>query len=171
MRVGNEHERRLNVLPSEVGRLLDTLGSPNDRLWPHRTWPPLRLDKPLAVGSVGGHGPIRYRCVAYEPGRRVEFEFISKGLSKGLQGRHAYWVEQEADGSALLRHTLHAKMDFMAYLRWLLIVRPLHDALVEDSLDKAQLHLRGKVARDRRWSARVRLLRRALGASSAGPTA
>jgi len=53
----------------------------------------------------------------------------------------------------------------------LLIVRPLHDALVEDSLDKAQLHLRGKVARDRRWSARVRLLRRALGASSAGPTA
>jgi len=98
----------------------------------------------------------------------VEFEFISKGLSKGLQGRHAYWVEQEADGSALLRHTLHAKMDFMAYLRWFLIVRPLHDALVEDSLDKAELHLRGKLARDRRWSARVRLLRRALGASSAG---
>ena len=29
MRVGNEHERRLNVLPSEVGRLLDTLGSPH----------------------------------------------------------------------------------------------------------------------------------------------
>ncbi|MEM1418366.1 MAG: SRPBCC family protein, partial [Myxococcota bacterium] len=47
-------------------------------------------------------------------------------------------------------------------LYWSLVVRPLHDALIEDAFDNAERALTGDVARPARWSLRVRLLRRVL---------
>jgi hypothetical protein len=45
-----------------------------------------------------------------------------------------------------------------ALLSWPLIFRPLHDALIEDSLTKAQRSL-GARAEAKRWPLRVRTLR------------
>jgi hypothetical protein len=40
-----------------------------------------------------------------------------------------------------------------------LVFRPLHDALIEDSLDRAEHAVTGIVARPARWSGTVRQLR------------
>lgn len=44
-------------------------------------------------------------------------------------------------------------------LAWPLAFRPLHDAVLEDALDRAGLATTGRVARPARWSPYVRFLR------------
>jgi hypothetical protein len=154
--IRNVHARELHASAGEVGALLDSLGSSDDRLWPHR-WPKLRLDGALAVGAAGGHGPIRYSVERYEPGRRIVFRF-APGL--GIDGTHGLEVEPHArDGCSVVRHVLEGRLYGLAQLRWPVAVRWLHDALVEDLLDRAELEVQGSVARPARWSPWVRLLR------------
>jgi hypothetical protein len=45
-----------------------------------------------------------------------------------------------------------------ALLKWLLLIRPMHDALIEDGFFRAERAL-GLPAREPRWPAAVRLLR------------
>ena len=140
-----------------AGRLIDGLGSRPDPLWPGEQWPPMRFDRPLQAGAAGGEGPIRYRVEAYEPGRSVRFVFTGP---RGLAGTHEFSLE-DAPGGCILRHTIAGHTSGRMLLAWPLVYRPLHDALLEDALDKAELALTGKVARPSRWSCWVRLLRRA----------
>lgn len=117
----------------------------------------MRFDRPLQVGAVGGHGPIRYSVVAYEPGRRIEFRFAGP---RGFNGGHRFEVVAHDQGSQLI-HTLEMNTAGVAVVTWPLIFRHLHDALVEDGLSKAQRHL-GEDALAVTWSPWVRLLRRLL---------
>ncbi len=159
MRVLNVHERRFRASPERAARLLDSLSSRQDALWPTKHWPRMRLDKPLGLGATGGHGPIRYSVVAYEPGKKVTFEFISP---QGFVGTH--WFEVISDGSSetVLRHTIDMSLVGSALLSWPIAIRPLHDALVEDALTNAQVAL-GEQPTPVRWSPWVRLLRRLVG--------
>jgi hypothetical protein len=150
MAVLNVHQRRLAVSPDEAGSLIDSLAGPDDRLWPHHAWPPMRFDRPLAVGAVGGHGPIRYVVSHYVPGQWIRFRFTGP---RGFDGFHELTVSTQDDGT-LLRHTLSMRLHGWARLSWPLVFRPLHDALIEDGLDRA-----GVVGRPARWSPYVRLLR------------
>jgi hypothetical protein len=159
MRVRNVHQRFLAVPPERLAPLFDSLSSRNDRLWPLEQWPRMRLDRPLGVGASGGHGPIRYDVENYEPGKRVTFRFRGP---RGFDGTHALLVEA-AEGGAVLRHVLEMEVHGPALLSWPLVFRPLHDALVEDALDKAEHALLGSVEHPARWSWRVRLLRSLLG--------
>ena len=68
MRVINVHERELNASLEKAGVLIDRLASRDDLLWPYDRWPAMRFDRPLGVGAVGGHGPIRYVIEAYVDG-------------------------------------------------------------------------------------------------------
>jgi len=77
MNVRNVHERVLDVPACDLAVLLDGLASPDDALWPRHLWPAMKFDRPLQVGAVGGHGPIRYTVEAYEPGRRIRFRFTA----------------------------------------------------------------------------------------------
>jgi hypothetical protein len=144
----NVHER---ALPPGAGALIDTLSGPDDRLWPHAHWPAQRFDRPLGVGAVGGHGPIRYRVGEYEPSRRIRFEFLGP---TGFHGYHEY----EALPSGL-RHTLVLRTRGRARLTWPLVYRPLHDALIEDSLYVAARSLGVVDAVRPQWSVWVRTLR------------
>lgn len=155
MHVLNIHERTIAAPIDRVGGLIDTPASPGDRLWPHELWPAMRFDRPLAVGARGGHGPIRYDVAAYEPGRSVRFRFTGP---KGFNGFHELVAEPRGPGSTCLRHTLQMRTTGLARLSWPLLYRPLHDALVEDALDKGERSL-GCQPAGARWSARVRLLR------------
>ncbi|MEW6279588.1 MAG: SRPBCC family protein [Candidatus Eremiobacterota bacterium] len=150
MRVVNLHERSL---PAGAGALIDSLAGPDDRLWPHDRWPPIRFDRPLQVGARGGHGPVRYDVVAYHPGRLVRCRFTAP---VGFDGYHE--LSLLPDGC--LRHLIVARMTGPALLSWPLVFQPLHDALVEDALDRAELHCTGAIARPAAWSSRVRFLRR-----------
>jgi hypothetical protein len=150
------HERRLTASPEVVGELLDSLASENDRLWPHRRWPAMRLDKGLAPGSRGGHGPVRYEVARYEPGRLAAFAFTS---DFGIAGEHRCEVIDGPAGTTLLRHTLEGRPTGWMRLGWPLAFRWLHDALIEDAFDRAEAQVKGE-----RWTpaslpSHVRLLR------------
>ena len=158
MKVVNIHSREFPVSSTEVGRLLDSLSSKNDLLWPHQLWPRMKFDKPLAVSAKGGHGPIRYFVEEYVPGIRIVFRFTGP---KGFNGLHRYDVSDLENGKTELRHTLEMNTHGPAMISWPLIFRPLHDALIEDSLSFAELHL-GLEPVVKEWSLYVRSLRRVL---------
>jgi hypothetical protein len=159
MRVRNVHERVLVATPAQVGALLDSLGSVDDALWPGESWPAMRFDRPLGVGAIGGHGPIRYTVETYDPGRSIRFRFTAPA---GFDGTHAFDVLQADADRTVLRHTIDMRVHGWAVVSWPVVYRPLHDALLEDGLDRAELAL-GRVPRGARWSTWVRLLRSVLG--------
>ncbi|HZG92519.1 MAG TPA: DUF2867 domain-containing protein [Pseudonocardia sp.] len=154
--VRNVHERRVPVPAAELAPLLDRLGGPEDRLWPSPQWEPMVLDGPVAVGAAGGHGPIRYRVTGYQPGRRVEFAF-DPGL--GVHGWHAFSIEPDGGSGSILRHVAEGRMGWPMVLLWPAVVRWLHDALIEDLFDRAELVAGTGPARPARWTPWVRLLR------------
>lgn len=158
--VVNVHARRLRAPAAALGALLDTLSSPDDALWPRHVWPAMRLDRPLGVGARGGHGPIRYRVEAYEPGRRVRFLFEAP---RGFDGFHELCVRDLGDGRSELVHELRMHARAMARLTWPLCFRWLHDALIEDAFDRAALAVGEAPAA--RWSWPVRSLRALLRAA------
>jgi hypothetical protein len=155
LRVRNVHERRMSAPRERVGELLDSLSGSEDRLWPFESWPPMRLRPSLRVGAVGGHGPIRYRVEDYEAGVRVTFGFTGP---RGFHGTHRFEVVADAD-CTILRHRIDMRATGMGLLSWPLVFGPLHDALIEDCLDKAEGGLKGETAPHLGWSRYVRILR------------
>jgi hypothetical protein len=156
MGVYNVHERLLAAPQSEVGALLDGLASGADRLWPHRDWPRMEFDRALGVGAVGGHGPVRYTVAAYVPATWVRFTFDGP---RGFHGFHEYAVLPLDGERTLLRHTLAMAARGPACATWPLAWRWLHDACLEESLDRAELHCTGQVESPARRSRYVRALR------------
>jgi hypothetical protein len=158
MRIQSVHARELPVPPERLGKILDSLAGPDDRIWPTERWPndPIGFDRPLGVGATGGHGSIRYTVVAYEPMRGIVFEFEP---GSGLRGHHRLEVEPAGNGSARMRHVLDVQAGGIYRL-----LRPLflamHDALVEDLLDKAELAATGRLACPARWPRWLRLANR-----------
>ena len=139
----------------EVGQLIDTLGSKSDLLWPSEKWPPMRFDRSLQIGASGGHGPIRYTIDRYDPGQTIRFRFLSP---RGFHGTHRFDVVSVEPGKSRLVHTLEMNTSGMAILAWPVIYHPLHDALLEDLLDKAERNF-SDINRSREWSSWVKFLR------------
>jgi hypothetical protein len=155
MKVLNRHSRRFEFRAEEVGACLDSLASKDDLLWPWEHWPPMVLDRVLGRRARGGHGPIRYFVEDFDPGQRVVFRFLAPD---GFNGTHAFEVEG-SDACCELRHTIDMRVSGLALVTWPLVFRPLHDALLEDSLDKVEAYLGGKEWHRRTWSPWVRFLR------------
>lgn len=164
MHVVNIHQRVIARPVEEVGRLLDSLASENDQLWPRGLWPAMRFDRPLGIGADGGHGPIRYAVVDYEPGRRVRFAFQAP---RGFNGWHELEVLSEGVGT-LLRHTIEMNATGPALLTWPLAIRWLHDACLEDAFATAEVSL-GLAPTIVPWSPWVKFLRWAMSGGTAKP--
>lgn len=154
MEVLNVHVRALQADPILVGALIDSLSSKEDRLWPKQSWPRMTFDAPLAIGVAGGHGPIRYFVEAYTPGKSITFRFTGP---KGFIGSHGYEVAGTPD-APVLKHMLSMHTEGPARFSWPLVFRPMHDALIEDSLSVAQASL-GLTPQVRPWSVWVKMLR------------
>ncbi len=155
MHVHNVHSRDLAAPSGEVGAVLDSLGSEDDRLWPIERWPamPFRLEGPLAVGANSGHGSVPYSVEDYEPGRRVVFRF-PPGL--GMEGTHRFEIESLGPDRTRLIHTLECTVKPKLLALWP-IVRGYHDALLEDVLDKAESSVTGHRPQPQPWPAWLRL--------------
>lgn len=166
MRIVNVHQRLLHASPQRVSELLASLGSPSDRLWPRNGWPPMRLDGPVAPGAAGGHGPIRYRVEAWEPGRLVRFRFHRM---RGVDGWHAFEILDATAQHCVLEHRMEATITGLMALKWLFVIRPLHDACLEDMLSQAETSL-GHESRVVPWSPYVRFLMRRLARRSENRT-
>lgn len=158
MNVVNVHQRLLLAVPEDVSALLASLGSTTDRLWPRGAWPRMRLDRQLSIGAAGGHGPIRYYVEAWEPGRLVRFRF--EGM-RGVDGWHAFEILDATSLHCVLEHRMEVNLSVLAWLKWVCVIRPLHDACVEDALSRAQASLGGN-PRAVPWPPSVRMLLRVL---------
>jgi hypothetical protein len=169
MKIWNVHERRFGAPTEKVGAILDTLSSKDDRLWPCDRWPPMQFDKPLGVGARGGHGPIRYAVSAYVPGRIAEFRFDGTGLTAHWDGRHVFEVIPRRS-HVILRHTIDVAADPKTWLTWFLMIRPMHNALLEDALDRAESRLGIGPKRPARWGMWTGFLRK-MGAKKAARSA
>jgi hypothetical protein len=164
MAVINIHERELNASATEVGKLIDGLASADDKLWPRDRWPAMKFDRPLSVGAIGGHGPIRYTVESYKPSLHIQFRFTAP---EGFQGSHRFEVEAMGGDKTKLRHVIEMQVQGTAWLTWSLAIRPLHDALLEDALDQAEAYTGGRPAK-RGWSLWVRFLRRVMSRGRSG---
>ncbi|MEU7279576.1 DUF2867 domain-containing protein [Streptomyces sp. NPDC045431] len=154
--VRNVHQRIIDAPADTVGALLDRLAGEDDPLFPTPAWTGMRFDRPLGVGADGGHGSIRYRVTAYEPGRGIRFDSASLG------GYHRFSVEP-LDGGARCRlvHALEIRVGLAETLLWALAVLPVHDTVIEELFDNAERAATGRLTRPAtRWSPRVRLLHR-----------
>jgi hypothetical protein len=158
MKVRNVHERGMIGTMEVAGQLLDSLAGTDDRLWPSDQWPPMKLDGELCVGSSGGHGPVCYRVSAYDPGRKVAFSFVDSGIAAGMDGGHYFEAVQDGE-RVVLRHVLEATCGLGMWLHWALVIRPLHNALLEDALDRAQHAMDPTFKGSANWSPWVRVLR------------
>lgn len=152
----NRHERILRSPFTKVGELINQLGSPQDRIWPRDRWPAMRFDRPLQIGAVGRHGPIRYFVESYDPGRKIIFHLTEP---KGFRGTHRFEAEEISPGIIRFRHVLEMRLEGFARLYWPIVFGPLHDALVEDILDEAEAYIESTEKNNRAWSLWVRLLR------------
>lgn len=155
MHVRNVHEREFPLPLATVGALIDSLASRDDRLWPAGKWPSMRFDKPLAVGAVGGHGPVRYSVEEYRPSHSIIFRFSAP---RGFNGTHRFEVEDRL-GHTVLRHVIEMRATGPARLSWPLFFRPLHDVCLEDCLDRATVSLGISLPHPAHYSIYVRLLR------------
>lgn len=155
--VRNVHERVIDAPAAAVGALLDRLSAADDPIFPTPAWPRMRLDRPLAVGADGGHGRIRYHVTAYEPGSRVRFDTPPGG---GLDGYHELTVAPLGAERCRVRHVLECEVRGAGILQWGLVIRHLHDTMIEEIFDNIERAAAGGVARPVRWSPWVRLLHR-----------
>ena len=155
MNVINIHEREFEADYERAAKLIDSLSSQDDLLWPKQCWPRMKFERPLSVGARGGHGPIGYLVEAYKPGQSIKFRFTRP---KGFKGFHEFNVVKRTQRSFLLRHTIEMEVEGTALLTWPLVIRPLHDALLEDALSTAEASL-GIAPHMIPWSPWVKIIR------------
>lgn len=152
MKVLNMHERALPASREQVGALLDRL----ETWWPRDRWPALRPEPALEVGATSRRGPIREHIVERVPGERLVFQIDAP---RGLDARHTFEVVPNGDTHTVLRHTVEGEANGKMALGWPVAIGPLHDATLEDLLDRAEAELDGRSRPARPFSPRVRLLR------------
>ena len=155
MKILNVHKRIIDKPISEVAVLLNSLSSNNDKLWPHEKWAPMKLDRDLSEGAIGGHGPIKYAVTDYKPGYKINFRFIEPS---GFQGNHWFELIEKEEKKTEIIHTISMSISGSAVLSWPIIIRPLHNALIEDSFDKVQKHF-GIETDTNNWSPWVKFLK------------
>ncbi len=153
--IRNRHSRSIHATTAEAELMLSRLGSEADELWPKERWPAMRFKGGLRPGAEGGHGPIRYTVEHQDP-RNLRFRFTGPS---GFEGWHGLEVAPDEIAGVRIIHRLHMEAKGPARLAWPLIFRWLHDACVEDALDKAQAVLEGKPWKPRPLSRTVRTLR------------
>jgi hypothetical protein len=157
--IHNAHAREIAAPTEVVGAILDTLGSPGDRVWASDIWvaEPVVFDRPLGVGADGGHGSIRYSVVEYQPGRRIVFRFSPGG---GLSGSHGFELEAVGPDQTRITHFLEAQTSL-----WMRPLVPIligwHDAMVETAFDRVELEATGSLQRRTRIPRWLRIANRA----------
>lgn len=156
MKVLNIHSRTISQPLDKVVELLDTLATPHDHIWPKEHWPAMRLNKGLAVNSTGGHGPIGYTVEAYQPKEFIQFQFTKP---RGFHGFHKLEIAELSSEKTKLTHTIDIQTSGIGTFSWIIAIRWLHDALIEDAFDKVENHF-STVKKRSRWNLWVRMLRR-----------
>lgn len=157
MRIINIHRRIINQPKDKLVELFKTLSSENDRVLATDKWSPMILDNGLNVGSTGGHGPIGYFVQQYNPTFAfIEFKFTKP---KGFNGIHKFEIGQLEKNITEIKHTIDMNVSGKALFIWIIAIRWLHDAYIEDAFDKIENQFTSTKKRSD-WSRWVKLLRK-----------
>jgi hypothetical protein len=163
MKVRSAHEREMSGSIEQAIEIVKTYGTLNDQMHPDELWPKIRSvepDGPPAVGKVYIRGAVRFMITFFNIGptkAHYGWKFIEPA---GFNGRHESQVEDI--GNRRLRFKTFVEIELRGIkfiILWFLIMRPFHNAVVEDCLDKAERKL-GNSPKGREWSLWVKLLRR-----------
>jgi len=155
MKVINVHKRLINRPKENVSRLLETLATQNDKIWPNNKWPAIRFNDGLKMGSKGGHGIIRYTIIDYVEGEHIRFQFIKP---KGFHGTHEFNIIELNPNKVEINHCIKMNTSGFATFTWPFAIRWLHDALIEDAFDKVENRFSTKETATK-YSVWVKLLR------------
>lgn len=134
MKIINIHTRVINQPIHQLEELFATLATKHDMMIATEKWPPMRLDKGLEVGSRGGHGPIRYYITRFNANKFVRFQFDMKGF----EGFHQFEIIELGPEKSKLIHTIDMSTDGLGTIKWVVAIRWLHDAFIEDAFDKVE---------------------------------
>lgn len=137
MKVINVHRRIINKPKTTVALVFNTLTTKEDAIWPYEKWPAIKFKEGLHIGSKGGHGPIRYTIIEYSHGESIRFRFTEP---LGFNGTHELYLNEISNKETEIVHRIKMSTTFLATLQWLVAVRWLHDALIEDAFDKLENH-------------------------------
>lgn len=154
MKVINIHKRQISQPRSELGNLLKTLATDNDMMIATDKWPRIKLDNGLQIGSKGGHGPIKYFVTDYQPNSSITFQFDLKGFD----GFHKFEITETEPNKTQLTHIIDMTTSGSATLKWVLAIRWLHDAYIEDAFDKVENHFTIDKKKSE-WTLWVKMLR------------
>jgi len=158
MKVVNIHKQTFSQSKEKLGVLLDTLSSKEDEIWPFENWPSMRFKNGLKEGSKGGHGPIRYSIEVYIPCEFIQFKFYKP---KGFNGVHRFEINELEEGKTELKHVIEMNVVGFGILNWFLVIKPLHNALLCDALDKVKNHFKPNKQK-KEWTLWVKVLRKLL---------
>jgi hypothetical protein len=155
MEVLNIHKRKFKKPIFDILEFLPTLSTKSDRIWPIENWPPIKFKNGLKIGSNGGHAMIKYEIIDYHPQSHIEFKFQKP---TGFNGTHKFEIYKLNSESFEIKHTLVMITSGMGTLSWLLAIRWLHDAILEDAFDKVENQLtKSTIKTD--WNLWVKALR------------
>ena len=135
MKVINIHKRIIHQPREKISEILSSLSTKNDQLWPNEKWPPMIFKKGLVENAIGGHRPIKYSVKKHVPGSLVEFNFLKPD---GFVGIHRFEVKELEKDMTELRHTIDMTLSGKGIFTWYIAIKWLHDALLEDCLDKVE---------------------------------
>mgnify|MGYP000008778943 FL=1 len=155
MQVVNIHRRIIKQPKVEVVSLLKTLASQNDKVWPNKKWPRIQFKGGLKVGAKGGHGIIRYKVEQCDFENLIGFKFYKP---KGFNGIHKIEIEPIDAFSTEIKHSILMTTEGLATLKWIFVIRWLHDALIENAFDNIENNF-SDVKAYTKWSHWVRLWR------------
>lgn len=133
MKIINRHFRAYNTSTYELAKVLDTMGSANDRIWPYERWPAIVMSDGLNVGSHGGNAPVQFTIEEYVYGERLVMRFTAP---PGFNGTQTITIGDYGYGRAYMQHRLEMDPGPQAMLTWPLLFGPLHNYEIEDMLDK-----------------------------------
>ena len=133
----NIHKRIIYQPKEKISKILDSLSTKNDQLWPKEKWPPMIFKKGLTEGAIGGHGPIKYSIKKYIPGNLIKFKFLKPD---GFLGIHKFEIIEIEKEKTVLKHTINMTVSGKEMFTWYIAIKWLYDALLEDCLDKAENH-------------------------------
>ncbi|MBN4057927.1 hypothetical protein JYT34_00620 [Olleya sp. AH-315-K02] len=135
MKVLNVHKRIIGQPKENVSKLLETLSTKDDKIWPNEKWPAIRFKNGLKIGSRGGHGIIRYTIVDYIEGEHIKFRFTKP---KGFHGTHEFNIIEHNLNQVEINHIIKMKTSGVAIFTWPFAIRWLHDALIENAFDNIE---------------------------------
>ena len=138
MKVKNIHWRKIKRPKNDIVQLFNTLATTNDMVWPQNIWPAMRFKDGLKIGSKGGHGIIRYTIIDFKEKDSITFEFTKP---TGFIGTHELRIEAFSEKETVVYHKIKMNTKTIkATFFWMIVIRWLHDALIEDAFDNIENH-------------------------------